>query len=137
MTTKQLAKLEKSIATLRSQNRIVWLEGVSKTVPVKGKHKGATCYFMYASSLNVDGGSWYYILTFEVSRWQCTCESYGQCKHQVSLNALLVARYRANKAQQEAREEKQQVLREASALLSAERVKGQLNGSHEFNILKV
>lgn len=101
MTTKQLTKLENRIATLKAQNRIVWIEGIGKDI-VKGKIAGKSCYFVKAESLNENGGSWYYIVRWEATAWRCTCEATKPCKHERTVNALMLARYEAKKASEAA-----------------------------------
>jgi len=100
VTTKQLTKLENRIATLKSQNRIVWIEGIEKEI-IKGKALGKSCYFVRAESLNENGGSWYYIVRWEATAWRCTCEATKPCKHERTINALMIARFEAKKAREE------------------------------------
>lgn len=96
MTTAQLSKLNHRISTLKAQNRIVWIEGIEKEI-IKGKLLGKPVYFVRAESLNADGGSWYYIVSWQAVRWSCTCESVKPCKHEIHVNNMLVAQYRARK----------------------------------------
>lgn len=96
MTTKQMFRLQERIASLRDAGRIVWIEGISKEI-IKGKASGVSVYFVRAESLNLDGGHWYYIVSWDATRtsWACTCESAKSCKHQRSVNAMLVEAHQA------------------------------------------
>lgn len=113
MTTKQLTKLENRIATLKSQKRIVWIEGIQKDI-IKGKIAGKACYFVRAESLNENGGSWYYIVRFVAVAWLCTCDdkAHRACIHAASVNALMVAQYQAKREQEAAQKLLDSILHE-------------------------
>lgn len=146
MTPAATKALEKRIATLKAAKRIVWLEGncVSQDAPVKGKcGNGETCYFKRADSLNALGGHWYYILSY--SEWEhafvCSCrESRASCKHEVELRALLVAKYRAEKAVKASDAMRNRVYaaspqKEAWTDEEERRYNAPLNGSRAFSLL--
>lgn len=90
MTVAQLTRLSKRIETLKSQHRIVWIEGISTDI-IKGKVQGRPVYFVRAESLNADGGHWYYLVSWNDARirWECSCEATKPCKHQVAVNASI------------------------------------------------
>ena len=118
MTSKQQSKLETCIATLKSANRIVWIEGINAEI-IKGRIAGTACYFVRAESLNKAGGSWYYIMRWNETEWQCLCEHRGHnaCKHvQAVRNHYAVIVERNRKASEFARLKAQYDIRSKEVL---------------------